>query len=99
MAQRIIGQCGQSEFADIDHLVDITDDPSMLDVTTLTESQKFAFRFMTIAFRKGISWSLIRGYVKQVLFWGDGDKATRIEVKLFRDRHGREEFAKLWREL
>lgn len=80
--RRIIGQCNQSTFLSIEHLAAIVENPDQLDVNTLSNTQKFAFRFLQMAIRKGISWKMLRKVVKEVLFWGEDDgKITGIQVK------------------
>lgn len=98
--RRVIGQCHQADFEGVEHLAAALDDPTMLDTSTLTSRQKFAFHFIAVIKDKGISWKLMRSVVSEVLFWGEGgDKITHVEVKLTRDpsRHGKVlEFNKLW---
>lgn len=103
MARRILGQCDQSDFAGIEHLACMTDRAEDIDLTTLTSKQRCAFRFICIAFNKGISWDLIRQVVRQVLFWGEGDEASYISIK-FKKCVSKEsedkvlKFTSLWKE-
>ena len=83
--RKVIGQCSQGDFAAIEHLSDILEEPDKLDVSTLSNTQRFAFQFLQIAIRKGIDWNLMREVVKEVLFWGEGDKATLIKIRFKQD--------------
>jgi len=83
---RIIGQCTSADFTSIEHLVGMLDDPKDLDVTTLTNTQRYAFLFLNEARNKKIGWNLLRDTVKTVLFWGEDDTALRIEIKLTKDQ-------------
>jgi len=100
MTRRIVGQCHQSDFADIEHLASVLDSPEMLDTATLTNRQKFAFYFISMARDKGIPWKLLRNVVREVLFWGEHDgKITYTEIKLIRNPSKRDEiqkFRRLW---
>ena len=87
MPRRILGQCNQVDFADIEHLVMVLENPEMLDLSTLKKKQEFAFRFVAIAQDKGISWELLREVIREVLFWGEnGEKITHIEIRFIKDR-------------
>jgi len=68
----------------------------MLDVSTLTKNQRYAFLFTEMAMRKGITWSLLRQVIKEVLFWGEGDKIMGIEIKFIRGRQDIVKFRQLW---
>lgn len=96
---RIIGQCNQADFAEIEHLVDSIINPEDLDTSTLKRKQIFAFLFTNEARRKGISWKLLRSVVQEVLFWGEGDYVRDIEIKFMRDARKHNEileFRRLW---
>ena len=98
--RRIVGQCSQKDFAGIEHLAAIVEKPDQLDVTTLSNSQKFAFRFIQVAFRKEIEWREIRKVIKEVLFWGDGDNVHEIQIKFKQNSALLKEietFKELWR--
>lgn len=83
---RIIGQCNQVDFTSIEHLAAITEDPELLDVSTLNRKERLAFIFLSNALRKGISWELLRSVVQEVLFWGeDEDNVEHMEIRLKRD--------------
>lgn len=78
---RILGQCGPSDFKDIEHLVAALERPDMLDMSTLTNRQIFALNFYTRLYRRNISYDLAKSIVRQVLFWGETDFIKAIEVK------------------
>ncbi len=97
--RRIVGQCSQVDFASIEHLALALEKPEMLDTSTLSNRQKFAFQFLEMAQRKHISWKLLQGAVREVLFWGDDTDVSAIEVKLSRDPTKSKtvaEFRRLW---
>ena len=98
--RRVIGQCNQVDFASIEHLASITEDPEKLDTSTLKRKEKFAFLFLTVALRKKIGFGLLKSVVQEVLFWGeDEDEVMRIEVRPVRDYSKRgdvAEFKRLW---
>lgn len=102
MTRRIIGQCGQSDFDDIEHIVDLVDRAEDLDFSTLTTGQQYVMKFFSNVHNKGISWLLMRGAVKRVLFWQDERGRTYIEIK-FRTPKSKEtynmvqKFNELWR--
>lgn len=96
---RIIGQCSQVDFTDIEHLTVTLSEPAMLDMSTLTNRQKFAFNFYAHLYTKGISYSLARSIVREVLFWGETDVVQAIEIK-FKNNAEKSEiqgFKRLWR--
>ena len=98
-ARRIVGQCNQADFRAIEHLAVALEKPEMLDTSTLTNRQKFAFTFLDMAQRKHISWKLLRTVVREVLFWGDDTDVSAIEIKPVRDATKKEqvaEFRRLW---
>ncbi len=97
--RRIVGQCTQVDFASIEHLAFALEKPEMLDTSTLSNRQKFAFQFLEMAQRKHISWKLLQGAVREALFWGDDTDVSAIEVKLSRDPTKSKqvaEFRRLW---
>ena len=99
MSRRIVGQCSQADFRSIEHLAIALEKPEMLDTSTLTNRQKFAFQFLEMAQRKRISWKLLRGVVQEVLFWGGDTDVSAIEIKCARDPMKKErvaEFKRLW---
>jgi len=73
------------DFASIEHLALTLQKPELLDTSTLTNRQKFAFHFLEMAQRKHISWKLLQGVIQEVLFWGDDRDVSAIEIKLVRD--------------
>ncbi len=85
MSRRILGQCGRSDFASIEHLAVALKEPEMFDTSTLTSRQKFAFHFIALTAKKGIPWRLLRA-VDEVLFWGDGQDVSAVEIKFVRDQ-------------
>jgi hypothetical protein len=99
MVRRIIGQCSYTDFASIEHLASVIDNPEQLDGTTLSKSQRLAFRFIYQTQARGISWKLLLEVVQEVLFWGteEGD-ISHIEVKLKRRANVEKlkEFKRLW---
>jgi len=95
--RRIVGQCGQADFVSIEHLAIALEKPEMLDTSTLTNRQKFAFHFLEMAQRKHISWKLLRAVVREVLFWGDDTDVSAIEIKPVRDKARSKEAAELRR--
>ncbi len=95
-SMRIIGQCGPSDFKDIEHLVSALDSPDMLDMSTLTSRQVFAFNFYIRLYRKGIDYNLAKFIVRQVLFWGETDFIKAIEIK-FKPNAGRDDIHKFRR--
>lgn len=82
---RIVGQCSQTDFNSIEHLSLTLEKPELLDTSTLTRRQKFAFHFLSMAQRKNIPWSLLRAVIQLVLFWGDDDNVSAIEIKFIPD--------------
>jgi len=99
MARRIVGQCSQADFVSIEHLAIALEKPEMLDTSTLTNRQKFAFHFLEMAQRKNVRWGLVRSVVREVLFWGNDTDVEAIEVKLVRDKARSKEaaeFKRLW---
>ena len=97
--RRIVGQCSQVDFASIEHLALTLQKPELLDTSTLTNRQKFAFQFLEMAQRKRISWKLLQGVIQEVLFWGDDTDVSAVEIKLVRDRAKSKEvaeFRRLW---
>ena len=101
MTRRILGQCHQADFASIEHLVDALENPEMLDTSTLTNRQKFAFYFLAQTIDKGIPWRLVRSVIQEILFWGEGEKVAALEIKFALDPSKRDEvmrFKRLWRE-
>lgn len=99
MSRRIVGQCSPADFVSIEHLAIALEKPEMLDTSTLTNRQKFAFHFLDMAQRKSITWGLVRSVVREVLFWGDDTDVSAIEIKLVRDpTRSKEaaEFRRLW---
>jgi len=97
MSRRIVGQCSQADFRSIEHLAIALEKPEMLDTSTLTNRQKFAFQFLDMAQRKRISWKLLRAVVREVLFWGNDTDVSAIEIKCVRDPTKKEEVAELRR--
>ena len=98
-AQRILGQCHQSDFADIEHLAVTLESPEMLDTSTLTSKQKFAYHFIALTIAKKIPWKMLK-LVHEVLFWGVDEDVKAVEIKFVRDDHLRDEvrkFRELWR--
>ena len=97
--RRIVGQCSQADFVSIEHLAIALEKPDLLDTSTLTNRQKFAFHFLEMAQRKNVSWGLVRSVVREVLFWGNDTDVEAIEVKLVRDKARSKEaaeFKRLW---
>ena len=97
--RRIVGQCSRVDFASIEHLALTLQKPELLDTSTLTNRQKLAFQFLELAQRKRISWKLLQGVIREVLFWGDDTDVSAIELKLVRDRAKSKEvaaFRRLW---
>jgi len=84
---------------EVDHLVGIVDDPKKFDISTLTKGQTAAALFISVLAKSSIPWKLVRGNVKEVLFWSDGDRVTKIEVRWFSkaNKDARAEFEELWR--
>lgn len=71
----------------------------MLDTSTLTNRQKFAFHFLEMVQCKHIPWELLRGTVHEVLFWGNDTDVTAIEIKFTLDPTKSKEvaeFLRLW---
>jgi len=98
-SRRIVGQCSQADFVSIEHLAIALEKPEMLDTSTLTNRQKFAFHFLDMAQRKHISWKLLRAVIREVLFWGDDRDVSAIEIKPVRDPKKKDqvaEFRLLW---
>ena len=93
--RRIVGQCNQVDFKSIEHLALTLATPEVLDTSTLTNRQKFAFLFLEMAQRKRVSWELLRRAVQEVLFWGDGTDVSAIEIKFVRDSAKSKEIAEL----
>jgi len=73
------------DFASIEHLAITLEKPDLLDTSTLTNRQKFAFQFLDMAQRKHISWKLLQCVIREVLFWGDDTDVSAIEIKFVRD--------------
>ena len=99
--RRIIGQCGQEDFTSIEHMAVTLDDPSMLDTTTLTNRQKYAFHFLSAAQSRKIPWKLLK-VVREVLFWEEEGRPPMVEVKFFHKpelKKDLEEFRVLWRSM
>ena len=97
--KRIVGQCNRADFASIAHLSVTLKEPEMLDTTTLTNRQKFAFHFLAIAQDKKIPWKLLRRVVQEVLFWGDDLSVDHLEIKFVRGLENTKEvaeFKKFW---
>lgn len=84
MPRRIVGQCHQSDFAKVEHLAIALQNPEMLDMSTLTNKQKFAFHFIALIINKKIPWRML-AVVREVLFWGDEDHISGVEVKFVQD--------------
>lgn len=98
MANRIVGQCRQADFAEIAHLAVTLEKPEMLDTSTLTNSQRFALRFVALAQRKKVPWKSLK-LIKEVLFWGDDRDVSGIEIKFITDMSKLskiKEFRELW---
>ena len=97
--RRIVCQCSHVHLAEIDHLVGLVDDPEKFDVSTLTKGQTAAALFVSVLARSDIPWNLVKGNVREVLFWGDGDRVTKIVVKWFpkADKVAKTKFRELWR--
>lgn len=96
---RIIGQCNRVQFDEIVHLADILDRAEELDTSTFNNKQKIAFRFIGVAFSKGIKWRLLYDVVREVLFWGEGDEIKRIEIRFTHNPEKRKDidkFKQLW---
>ena len=96
--RRILGQCNQVDFANIEHLAMTLKDPEMLDTSTLTNRQKYAHHFLALTIKKKIPWKMVR-LVNEVLFWGENEKISAVEIKFIRDQSKRSEIAKfktLW---
>ena len=81
MPRRVIGQCNRIDFTNIEHLASVIDNPEQLDTSTLTSREKFAFIFLAHTGKKNIPYSLVKEVVKEVIFYGDGDMVTAIEIK------------------
>lgn len=97
--RRIVGQCSQVDFKSIEHLAITLEKPEVLDTSTLSNRQKFAFQFLEMAQRRHISWKLLQRAVREVLFWGNDTDVSEIEIKFTRDSaRSREvaEFRRLW---
>ena len=96
--RRILGQCGQADFKSVEHLIRVLKKPEMLDLSTLTSRQKFALQYYAEILHRKIPLKLLK-VVQEVLFWGEKEKATHIEVKFFRNReliNDIQEFKRLW---
>ena len=85
MERRIVGQCHQADFADIEHLAVTLENPEMLDTSTLTNRQKFAYHFIALTIKKKIPWKMLK-LVDEVLFWGDDKDVSAVEIKFTRDK-------------
>jgi len=95
---RIIGQCSQADFKDIEHLVSALERPAMLDMSTLSNRQVFAFNFYTHLYKRDIPYSLAKSVVREVLFWGETDFIKAIEIKFKQNAERREilKFKRFW---
>ena len=95
---RILGQCGQVDFNDIEHLTASLENPAMLDMSTLSNRQVFAFNFYAHLYRRDIPYSLARAIVREVLFWGETDVIQAIEIKFKpnAERNDILKFRRLW---
>ena len=95
---RILGQCSQVDFNDIEHLAAALENPAMLDMSTLSNRQMFAFNFYAHLYKKGIPYSLARAIVREVLFWGETDVIQAIEIKFKRNAEINDflKFKRLW---
>lgn len=94
---RVIGQCDQSTLLSIKHMASLVEKPEDVDTTTITRSQRFAFIFMSMAFRKNIKWDTIKAAVRLVLFWGyaEGD-LEYIEIRFMNNKQEANKFKELW---
>ena len=100
MPRRIVGQCNQSDFANIEHLASTLENPEMLDTSTLTNRQRFAFHFMALTIKKKIPWKMVK-LVNEVLFWGEDETISAVEIKFIHDQSKTSEivkFKELWYE-
>lgn len=96
--ERIVGQCHQADFKGIEHLAVALENPEMLDTSTLSSRQKFAFHFIALTIEKKIPWRLL-SVVREVLFWGNDGNVSAVEIKFVRDNSRRgeiTEFKRLW---
>lgn len=96
--RRIVGQCNQSDFRTIEHLAVTLENPEMLDTSTLTNRQKFAFHFYALTIKRKIPWKMLK-LVDEVLFWGDDKDVSAVEIKFTHDQSKLpeiREFKKLW---
>lgn len=87
------------DFASIEHLAITLEKPEVLDTSTLSNRQKFAFQFLEMAQRKRIPWKLLQGAIREVLFWGNDTDVSAIEIKFVRDPAKSKEvaeFRRLW---
>jgi hypothetical protein len=100
--RKVIRQCNHIHLAEIEHIANIADDPTKLDTSTLTEGQMTAALFVSVLHRLGIPWKLVKGNVREVLFWSDdsaGDKVGEVEVRWLpsHNKAARAKFQELWK--
>lgn len=98
---RIVRQCNHVHLAEIEHIASIADDPTKLDTSTLTKGQVTAALFASMLHRLGIPWKLVKGNVREVIFWGggDSDEVTKVEVRWLpsHNKEARAKFQELWK--
>ena len=88
MPMKIVGQCNQADFTNLESIITHIEDPKTFDVSSLPKSQEYAFKFYAMAMQKGISWNLMRKVVKEILFWNDDTKpGSRIDVKFKKNKN------------
>ena len=96
--RKVIRQCNHVHLAEIEHIANIADDPTKLDISTLTKGQATAALFASMLHKLDIPWKLVKGNVREVLFWGDGDKVENVEVRWLpgHNKAARAKFQELW---
>ena len=97
--KKVVCQCNHVHLAEIEHIANIADDPTKLDISTLTAGQVTAALFASMLHRLDIPWKLVKGNVREVLFWGDGDNVESVEVRWLpsHNKGARAKFQELWK--
>ena len=100
--RKVVRQCNHVHLAEIEHIANIADDPTKLDISTLTKGQVTAALFASMLHRLDIPWKLVKGNVREVIFWDDGsgeDKMGKVEVRWLpsHNKAARAKFQELWK--
>jgi len=93
MVRRIIAQCSQTDFKNLEHLSELLARDEEVYLDNLSKTQRAAIWVLKESQRKGLPFKLLR-VLREVLIWGEGVKIIGFEFKFFRDPKLKDDIAK-----